>query len=240
MTRLSVLVVILILAFLSLPLSAAPQIGENLYFDINYSGLAMGYLKVEVKGSYPLKSFFQTGIGLVQHDYFQDVLLQAPSSNSSIVWLRVNSNVSQLDKEEDIYLQEPQGFPLIFQQVSQQGTKTLTLMNPLNNQTIMFLSDGAKDKRNYQYPVFDPVSLFYYLREQDLTKPHALATIDQNFNFIKTGEETISHRGKMYQTLVVKSEPAKITFWFTNDVQRLPLKIQYDMFMGSVVFELRT
>jgi len=219
--------------------SPGPDLGELLHYNLNYSGFSLGYLKIEVARSMALSEFFETGAGQPYRDFFQNVPYAQSLTGNHVIWIKVVSNVADLDKYEDIYLLSGSGTPLIFRQISQQNQETLTLTHPLTFQTRLTLPDGSVQEKQFKQPVFDAVSLFYYLRKQDYSQAYPLALIDQEFTFRKAGTPMIHYRGHDVETIMVKSDPAKLTLWFTADERRLPVKAQYDLFMGSIFFELR-
>ncbi|MFH1429178.1 MAG: DUF3108 domain-containing protein [Candidatus Margulisiibacteriota bacterium] len=219
--------------------SAGPKVGETLSYDVNYSGLNLGYFQIKTIAEYPWQDFISNHVEKNNQEYFTACLPPISTDNLAIVRLRVFSNVEQLDKSEDIYILQPSGYPLMFKQYGHQGEESVTYTDPFTYKVMSYSHAGSKRIKQFRNPVFDPVSLFFFLRYQDYSKSYNLDTLDQNFSFSRNGKETITSRGKQYNTFIVKSEPPKLTLWFTDNEIRLPVRIQYDLFLGTVVFELK-
>jgi hypothetical protein len=173
-----------------------PKVGDTLEYDLAYAGMPLGFLKAKAVSSRNTEA-------------------------GKVIRLNFDSNVSQLDKSEEIDLLLPACRPVFFKQVFHDG----------RTQTTTF--DLATS------PVYDPISLLYFLRRRDWKTPVDVALVDQRLRFVKDREESLMFQGKSYSTMVVKSEPALLTLWFTTDSNRVPLQIQYDLFMGSVVLVLK-
>ena len=227
--------------FVSFPLwSAVLTSGEVLHYDISYSGLGLGYMRIQVKPKISLLNFYSSPDGIKHLQYFPNMIPKGTSPVSvNLDVIRVVSNVEQLDKMEDICLITSQNIPLFFKQQDHSDNITKTYTNPFALDLVIQFHDDSELQQTSKGIIFDPVSLFYYLRYQDLSNQYFLSLIDQDFTFKAVGEQNIHYQGKQYSTIVMKSDPAKITMWFTNDEARLPVRLEYGLFLGSVVFELR-
>lgn len=99
-------------------------------------------------------------------------------------------------------------------------------------------------------PVFDPLSLIYHLRMLDLTP----GTV-QRFNVFAdgklytleaavTGRDTVDTPAGTFNTVVVeprmlsggifRDESAKLTIWFSDDAQRIPVRISSEVKVGTI------
>ena len=106
------------------------------------------------------------------------------------------------------------------------------------------------DEISVPKPVFDPLSLIYHLRTLDL-KPGSV----QRFNVFAdgqlytleaavTGRETVETPAGTFNTLVVeprmlsggifRDENAKLTIWYSDDSQRLPVRISSEVKVGTI------
>lgn len=106
------------------------------------------------------------------------------------------------------------------------------------------------DEVSVPKPVFDPLSLIYHLRTLDLTP----GTV-QRFNVFAdgklytleaavTGRETIETPAGTFPTIVVeprmlaggifRDESAKLTIWYSDDAQRIPVRISSEVKVGTI------
>lgn len=105
-------------------------------------------------------------------------------------------------------------------------------------------------------PVFDPLSLIYYIRSLDLSPGMA-----HDFTIIADGKlytvstrvvsrETISTPAGTFNTVVVepkmesqagvfKDEQNRLLIWYSDDDRRLPVRIRSDLKFGSITITLR-
>jgi Protein of unknown function (DUF3108) len=104
-------------------------------------------------------------------------------------------------------------------------------------------------------PVFDPLSLVYYMRTQDLSPGRSLhytvfadkKTYDVIANVTRR-EEIETPLGK-FKTVVVepqmhggglyRDEDSKLTIWYSDDERHLPVRIRSDVKIGSITASLR-
>jgi hypothetical protein len=115
-----------------------------------------------------------------------------------------------------------------------------------------------KDPKFYDAPsqVRDLISGFMYLRTQDLSKVKVGDTVvisgffEDTFyklNIVYKGKEKLRTKAGRFNTLVFKPQMPEnslfkgkdsITAWFSDDKNRIPLKVSADMFIGSAGVEL--
>lgn len=115
-----------------------------------------------------------------------------------------------------------------------------------------------KEPKYYDAPaeVRDMVAGFLYLRNMDLSKTKIGDTISvkgffedefYNFKIIYSGKETIRVKAGKIRTLVFNPVMPKnkvfdgensVTAWFSDDKNRIPVKINAEMFIGSAGVEL--
>ncbi len=106
-------------------------------------------------------------------------------------------------------------------------------------------------------PVFDPISLMYYVRGLDLTpgKVH-------NFTIVADGKvydvaahvverQTIGVPAGTFKTILVepqmessagvfKDEQKRLLIWYTDDARHIPVRIRSDLKIGSITVSLRS
>ena len=115
-----------------------------------------------------------------------------------------------------------------------------------------------KESKFYDAPahVRDMVAGFLFLRNMDISETKVGDTISvkgffedefYNFKIIYSGKETIRVKAGKIRTLVFKPVMPKnkvfdgensVTAWFSDDKNRIPVKINADMFIGSAGVEL--
>jgi len=115
-----------------------------------------------------------------------------------------------------------------------------------------------KEPKYYDAPgqVRDMVAGFLYLRNMDLSKTKVGDTISvkgffedefYNFRIVYSGKETIRVKAGKIKTLVFNPVMPKnkvfdgensVTAWFSDDNNRIPVKISANMFIGSAGVEL--
>jgi hypothetical protein len=115
-----------------------------------------------------------------------------------------------------------------------------------------------KEPKFYDAPpqVRDMVAGFLYLRNMDLSRTRIGDTISvkgffedefYNFRIVYQGKETIRVKAGKIRTLVFKPVMPKnkvfdgensVTAWFSDDKNRIPVKIDANMFIGSAGVEL--
>ncbi len=111
-----------------------------------------------------------------------------------------------------------------------------------------------KDTNIIDFEVRDPYSMFYYLRTVplEINQPMVFSTYENKkntkFNLIVTGKEIIKAPLGSYICKVVKpykkgktlfKNQGDMQIWFTDDKDRLPLKIQIKLKYGSMTLYLR-
>ena len=126
------------------------------------------------------------------------------------------------------------------------------------NDTTTF-ANGIATRKGKTYPVttpvFDPLSLVYYMRTQDLTPGRSLhytvfadkKSYDVLANVTRR-EEIETPLGK-FNTVVVepqmhggglyRDEDSKLTIWYSDDERHLPVRIRSDVKIGTITMTLR-
>jgi hypothetical protein len=104
-------------------------------------------------------------------------------------------------------------------------------------------------------PVFDPISVIYYLRSSDLTigKMHEVTMLADGKLYTLyarvTRREKVSTPAGMFDTILIEPDVAvgagapreeKMFIWLTNDERRLPVRIRTDVKFGSITATLRS
>lgn len=120
-------------------------------------------------------------------------------------------------------------------------------------------ANGIATRKGKTYPVptpvFDPLSLMYYIRTQPLVPGHSFRftvfadkkTYDVVANVTRT--ETIGSPAGSFKTVVVepemhagglyRDEDSKLTIWYSDDERHLPVRIRSDVKIGSITMTLR-
>ncbi len=105
-------------------------------------------------------------------------------------------------------------------------------------------------------PVFDPLSLIYYLRTLDLApgKSHEFTVLADGKMYTLHANvlqrETISTPAGTFQTVMVeprmeseegvfRDEQSRLLIWYSDDERRLPVRIRSDVKIGSITATLR-
>ena len=105
-------------------------------------------------------------------------------------------------------------------------------------------------------PIFDPISLMYYVRTLDLTpgKTHEFTIVADGKVYkvaAVVGErETIGTPAGTFKTIVVeprmessagmfKDEQKRLLIWYTDDARHIPVRIRSDLKIGSITVSLR-
>ncbi|HEX9162519.1 MAG TPA: DUF3108 domain-containing protein [Thermoanaerobaculia bacterium] len=105
-------------------------------------------------------------------------------------------------------------------------------------------------------PVFDPLSLMYYVRGLDLTvgKVHEFTIVSDGKVYTVSahvdGRETITTPAGTFNTIVVepkmaseagvfKDEQKKLLIWYSDDARHIPVRIRSDVKIGSIMVTLR-
>jgi hypothetical protein len=99
-------------------------------------------------------------------------------------------------------------------------------------------------------PIFDPLSLIYHLRTLDLTPGTVLrfnVFADGKLYTLEaavTGRETVETPAGKFNTIVVeprmlaggifRDESAKLTIWYSDDPQRIPVRISSEVKVGTI------
>jgi hypothetical protein len=126
------------------------------------------------------------------------------------------------------------------------------------NDTTTFANGAATLKgKTYQVPtpVFDPLSLVYYMRTQDLTPGRSLhytvfadkKTYDVIANVTRRAEietplgkfNTVVVEPQMRGGGLYRDEDSKLTIWYSDDERHLPVRIRSDVKIGSITATLR-
>lgn len=111
-----------------------------------------------------------------------------------------------------------------------------------------------QDTSKINFEVRDPYSMFYYLRTipLEVNKPMSFSTYENRknteFDLVVTGKEIVNVPFGSYICKVVKpykkgrtlfKNQGDMQIWFTDDKERLPLKIQIKLKYGSMTLYLR-
>ena len=134
------------------------------------------------------------------------------------------------------------------------------LEGPSHKDETVLYADGVATRKGKTYPVptpvFDPLSLMYYLRTQELVPGRSLRftvfadkkTYDVVANVTK--RETIGAPAGTFKTVVVepemragglyRDEDSKLTIWYSDDAAHLPVRIRSDVKIGSITMTLRS
>lgn len=105
-------------------------------------------------------------------------------------------------------------------------------------------------------PVFDPISLMYYVRELDLTpgRTHEFTIVADGKVYkvaaIVGDRETIGTPAGTFKTVVVepkmessagmfKDDQKRLLIWYTDDERHIPVRIRSEVKIGSITVSLR-
>ena len=105
-------------------------------------------------------------------------------------------------------------------------------------------------------PVFDPISLMYYVRGLDLTpgKTHEFTIVADGKIYkvaaVVGNRETIGTPAGTFKTIVVepkmessagvfKDEQKRLLIWYSDDARHIPVRIRSDVKIGSITVGLR-
>jgi hypothetical protein len=120
-------------------------------------------------------------------------------------------------------------------------------------------ANGVATRKGKTYPVptpvFDPLSLVYYMRTQDLTPGRTMkftVFADKKLYDVTarvTKRQTIDTPLGKFDTVVVepemhggglyRDEDSKLTIWYSDDDRHLPIRIRSDVKIGSITATLR-
>jgi len=126
------------------------------------------------------------------------------------------------------------------------------------NDTTTF-ANGVATRKGKTYPVpapvFDPLSLVYYMRTQDLTPGRSLRytvfadkkTYEVVANVTRRAEietplgkfNTVVVEPQMHGGGLYRDEDSKLTIWYSDDERHLPVRIRSDVKIGSITATLR-
>lgn len=105
-------------------------------------------------------------------------------------------------------------------------------------------------------PVFDPISLMYYVRGLDLTpgRTHEFTIVADGkvykVSAVVRERETIGTPAGTFKTVVVepkmessagmfKDEQKRLLIWYTDDARHIPVRIRSDVKIGSITVSLK-
>jgi len=130
---------------------------------------------------------------------------------------------------------------------------------PTHKDETVTYANGIATRKGKTYPVptpvFDPLSLMYYLRTQELVPGRSYRftvfadkkTYDVVANV--TERQTIGTPAGTFRTVVVepemhagglyRDEESKLTIWYSDDERKLPVRIRSDVKIGSITMSLR-
>lgn len=105
------------------------------------------------------------------------------------------------------------------------------------------------------HPVFDPLSLIYYLRLQDLSpgRSYPFTVLADGkvypFEVTVTKRETITTEAGKFNCVVLqpkvkgvgifRDEDSDLTIWYSDDARHLPVRIRSDVKIGTITASLR-
>jgi len=124
---------------------------------------------------------------------------------------------------------------------------------------VVTYANGVATRKGKTYdvptPVFDPLSLVYYMRTQELspgkTMRFTVFADKKLYDVVATvtKRETIETPLGMFKTLVVepdmrggglyRDEDSKLTIWYTDDERHLPVRIRSDVKIGTITMTIR-
>jgi len=105
------------------------------------------------------------------------------------------------------------------------------------------------------HPIYDPLSLIYYLRMQDLTpgRSYKFTVLADGkiypFEVAVTKRETITTDAGKFNCVVIqpkvkgvgifRDEDSDLTIWYSDDARHLPVRIRSDVKIGTITASLR-
>lgn len=220
------------------------QEGELLEYRVHYGFITAGYATLQVK---------EKPVIVNERPCYHVVGIGRSSSSFDMVFKVRDRYESFIDQESLI--------PWQFNRHIVEGgfeSYTETRFDHLNNTA--YYTDEKKRINRYWIPenIQDVVSAFYFARTYDHTilEPGDQLpfqnfldrqTFDLNAEFVK--RETIKVNGKKYKALKMKlnveeagmvTDGGVITFWITDDSNKIPLRIESELMIGSIKADLHS
>jgi hypothetical protein len=144
---------------------------------------------------------------------------------------------------------------LQYHKVLQEGSKRKDELTIVDERAHVALRKGKAS--SVPNPVFDPLSLMYYVRGLDLTvgKTHEFTIVADGkvykVSAVVTNRETIETPAGTFNTIVVepkmesqagvfKDEQKRLLIWYSDDARHIPVRIRSDVKIGSITVSLRS
>lgn len=167
----------------------------------------------------------------------------------------------KVDDDYQTYIDKKTGKPYKFIRNINEGgyTKDLVIDFDHNNNKAHVLNRKSREKKSYSVPnnVHDMLSSFYYIRNQidgDRLKPGDEMRVnmfidDENLDFklVFLGREVIKTKFGKVATLKFRpyvlagrvfKEKESLTFWISDDKNKIPVKIEAELAVGSLDADL--
>jgi hypothetical protein len=143
---------------------------------------------------------------------------------------------------------------LQYHKVLQEGSKHKDELTIIDEKQRVALRKGKAVK--VPQPVFDPLSLMYYVRGLDLTtgRVHEFTIIADGKVYTVSatvgGREKLTTPAGTFNTVVVepkmaseagvfKDEQKRLQIWYTDDARRIPVRIRSELNIGAITVNLR-
>lgn len=215
--------------------------GERLTFQLSWEHIPVGTAVLEVL---PMKKVNQAQV----HHF--------------AVTIKTNKVIDKLYRVRDridAYASADMGHSVLFKKRQQEGSRErdVAVLFDWENMTVQYTNFGKARKPVAISPgTFDPVSLFYAFRLQDLKENTTLqAPVTSGKSLIMgtaqiLAKENVSVNGKIYEAFLVEpdikdaggvfehSEDSKLRVWITSDDRRIPVKVICRAPVGHFIGEL--
>lgn len=235
------------------------------FFGFQYNAFSQAYLKVIQNTSYKEgeKLFYDLRFGII-HGGEASLILESDTFNGKNVFhavmfgrtLGIWDKLFKVRDQYESYFDKATNMPYLAIADVREGSYKRLFEYRYNHADYSLVS---KRKGFFKVPsyIMDMVSVFYYMRRLDYTntppgeiRKYQTFFEDELFPFdVKfKGREVIQTKfGKiaclMFVPVVSQGRIFKtkedMRFWFTDDQNRIPIRMEFDMLVGSLVAELR-
>ena len=206
--------------------------GETLDYDLSWSRVSGGSARMTISPIDP-ERYRITSVG--------------KSGTFFSRFFRVRDEIESIVSSDDFST-------LQYHKVLQEGSKHKDELTIIDEHQRVALRKGKAIK--VPQPVFDPLSLMYYVRSLDLSpgKVHEFTIIADGKIYTVTAQvnnrEKITTPAGTFDTVVVepkmasqagvfKDEQRRLLIWYTDDDRHIPVRIRSDVKIGSITVSLR-
>ncbi len=206
--------------------------GETLDYDLSWSSVSGGTARMTISP--------------IDHDRLRITSI-AKSGAFFSRFFRVRDEIESVVGSEDFSTLE-------YHKMLQEGSKRKDELTVVDERNGVAIRKGKAVA--VPHPVFDPISLMYYVRTLDLTpgKTHDFTIVADGKVYKVTAvvgnRQTISTPAGTFNTVVVepkmesqagvfKDEQKRLLIWYSDDARHIPVRIRSDVKIGSITVTLR-